>query len=183
MAELRLPMARDFMVSPPAILSPETYLLEAIDRLVEVNVGAAPVVDADGCLRGMLTEKDCLRILSSLTYDAGQDGQVADYLSPVARPCEPSMDIFRVAELFLQNNFPVLPVEENGSLCGVISRAALLRGIQTLRTRLEREHSSFESVAGRQADRPRDIAARQRAAADATPEQLVRLFRRFGAEN
>lgn len=182
MALTTLPSARDCMTSPVCVLSPDTYLLEAIEQLVQHRVAAAPVTASGGAVLGMLTEKDCLRILSSLTYDHGQDGQVGDYMSSVARSCDPTMDLFRVAELFLQNNFPVLPVQEHGRLVGVISRWGMLRVIQDLRSSIERAHTSFESVAGRQADRPRDIESRQRAAASTSTDQLVTLFRRFGAD-
>ena len=88
------------------------------------------------------------------------------------------MDIFRVAEMFLATNFPILPVVEEGKLCGLISRLAMLRGIQTYRLQMERERTQREVIAGHQADRPRTIVNMQRTVANQTKEQLVRLFGR-----
>ncbi|MEL7058900.1 MAG: CBS domain-containing protein [Acidobacteriota bacterium] len=174
-----LPTARDVMVVPSVVLSPKQDLMSAIDCLVAEGLAAAPVVDGE-TFYGMLTEKDCLRILSAVTYEERHEGDVEDYCSAVTARCEPSMDLFRVADLFLQNNFPVLPVEEQGRLVGVVSRAAMLCEIQTLRHRVDQSRRAFESVAGRQNDRPRDIETRQRTAAGLSRDQLASLFRRFG---
>ncbi|MDA8016446.1 MAG: CBS domain-containing protein [Thermoanaerobaculia bacterium] len=179
MQDLVLPAARQWMTSPQCVLKPSDRVLDAIDRLVEFGMTAAPVVDDQGKLIGMLTEKDCLRILASVTYEHGWElGLVADYLSSDVVACEPDMDLFQVAERFLQNNFPVLPVVEGGDLLGTISRQDMMKGIQTLRRSLERTRKSFEERAGHQADRPRGIENMQRAAAQHSPKQLVQLFRR-----
>lgn len=179
MPGLKLPTVRDWMVTPSCILKPGDRVLDAIDRLVEHKLSAAPVCDHPGRLTGLLTEKDCLRILTSITYEHGWEmGLVADYQSPVPAVCAPEMDLLRAAELFLHDNFPVLPVEEDGELVGTLSRQAMLRGIQHLRRQLERNQSLFESEAGRQADRPRGIEKMQRAAGANTREVLARLFGR-----
>ena len=179
MQDPALPAARQWMVSPLCILKPSDRVLAAIDRLVEFSLAAAPVVDDDGKLVGMLTEKDCLRVLTSVTYEHGWElGLVADYQSAIAVVCEPDMDLFQVAELFLQNNFPMLPVADHGTLLGTISRKAMMKGIQSLQRSLERTQKSFEERAGTQADRPRGIESMQRAAAGHSRQQLVQLFKR-----
>lgn len=179
MPSIDLPKARDLMSSADCILAPDQDLLDAIERLVARGVSAAPVVDANGNLVGMLTEKDCLRVLSRLTYDASGAGRVSDFRSGIPCVCEGGMDLFRVAELFLQNNFPVLPVvEEGGKLIGTISRRQMLDGILRLRGQAEKLQHRLESQAGRQADRPRGIENMQRTAAGLSPEQLVRVFGR-----
>ena len=179
MADESLPTARELMASPAFTLRCESELLEAIDQLITHGLPAAPVIDQQGKLCGMLTEKDCLRLLSSLTYDPEPGtGTVERYQSPITGVCEPGMDLFRVAELFLAGNFPVLPVVEEERLVGTISRAAMLRGIQRLRGIAEKRQRHFEQTAGRQADRPKSIEDLQKAAATSTTEQLTSLLGR-----
>ena len=179
MSRLDLPKARDLMATQALAIDCQGALLDAIDQLIAHQLPAATVVDKDGKLCGMLTEKDCLRILASLTYDPEPGhGIVEKYQSEVACVCDPDMDIFRVAELFLSNHFPVLPVIENDELIGTISRAAMLRGIQLVRSITEKNQQEFEKTAGHQADRPRSIEALQKAAASTSPEQLSRLLGR-----
>lgn len=174
-----LPTARQLMTEPALVLECEMDLFDAVDGLVRLKLSAAPVIGLDRKLCGILTEKDCLRILSSLTYDPDPGrGTVLHYQSEIRSVCEPEMDLFRVADLFLANNFPMLPVVENGDLVGTISRADMLRGIQALGRAADRRQERFEQRAGQQADRPRSIEALQNAAANTTTDQFVRLVGR-----
>lgn len=179
MYPLELPTARDCMTANVLTFSPEEDLFEAMAKLLSHHFAAAPVIDAKGNLTGMLTEKDCLRILSNLAYDDDfEGGKVSDYESAIRVVCEPQMDLFGVTDRFLATNFPLLPVVEDGRLVGVISRRDTLRGIQELRHRIDQMRQEFERTAGRQADRPRSIERMQEVAANRTTQQLVRLMGR-----
>jgi len=180
MPDISLPTARDWMFPSPFTLTPDVDLFDAMDRLVEAKVPAAPVIDENDCLLGMLTEKDCLRVLSKMTYDVDhlEGGTVADYQSPIRVVVEPEMDLFRVAEKFLATNFPILPVVDDCRLLGLISRQGALQGIRAFRREVQRIRGEFETVAGRQADRPRGIETLQRVFAASSAEQLVRIFGR-----
>jgi len=175
--DLTLPVARDWMSREILSVSPKDDLFDAINQLLSRHYAAAPVVDEAGNLCGMLTEKDCLRILSNLTYADELEGVVEEYQSAIRAICEPSMDLFRVTEMFLATNFPLLPVVERGRLVGVISRRDTLRGVRSFRDQLLKRHQEREKGAGHQADRPRSIESLQRAAASGTG-QLVRLMGR-----
>ena len=179
MYDVELPTARDCMTTKVLELSPEDDVFHAMELLLKHHFAAAPVVDEDGRVRGMLTEKDCLRVLSNFAYDDDLDGgKVSDLQSSLELFCEPQMDLFGVVDRFLSTNFPLLPVVENDKLVGVISRRDTLRGIQDLRHRLDLEREKLEKAAGHQADRPRSIESLQRTAASRTKEQLVRLLGR-----
>ena len=52
--------ARDFMMPQLVTLTTDMELLDAIQLLVEKQVSGAPVLDAQGNLVGILTERDCL---------------------------------------------------------------------------------------------------------------------------
>jgi CBS domain-containing protein len=179
MAELTLPTARDWMSTDVMTFSPDDDLFEAMEQLLKHHFAAAPVVDEDGTVLGVLTEKDCLRVLTNLTYDnLVEGGKVREYQSAIRAICEPGMDLFRVVDLFLATNFPLLPVVEDDRLCGVVSRRDMLRGIRAFRKELDRVQAQLEKEAGHQADRPRTIESMQRTVANQTREQLVRLFTR-----
>ncbi len=181
MYDVNLPTARDCMTTRARVLAftPEQDVFEAMAELLSHHFAAAPVVDEDDCVLGMLTEKDCLRILSNIAYDDDfEGGQVSEFQSPMRMLCQPDMDIFGVTNRFLECNFPLLPVVEDGKLVGVISRRDTLRGVQQLRQRLDQSRRKLEEAAGRQADRPRGIESMQRSAASQSREQLARLMGR-----
>ncbi len=179
MTPSKMPVARELMERVQATLSPNTSLLEAIALLAEGHMSAAPVVDENHRLLGLLTEKDCLRILSVSVFHRPQDGRVSDYLSALARNVEADMDLFRIAELFLENNFPMLPVVEKGKLVGCITRQHVLHGIiEFSRVTDEEDDIKIEDIASEAVSRPRSIADMQKAFASLSRAQLVRRLGR-----
>ena len=179
MAQSKMPIARELMERVRSTLSPETSLLEAIALLAEGHMSAVPVVDENQSLLGLLTEKDCLRILSVSVFHRPQDGRVSDYLSALARNVEADMDLFRIAELFLENNFPMLPVVDGGKLVGCITRQHVLHGIiEFSRATDEEDDVKVEDIASEAVSRPRSIADMQKAFASLSRDQLVRRLGR-----
>lgn len=179
MTEVVLPTAGDWMSKDILTFRPDDDLFAAIDQLLSNHYAAAPVVDEDEALVGILTEKDCLRVLSNVAYENDLDGgKVKEFHSVIGAVASPNMDLFRVTDLFLSTNFPLLPVVEEEHLVGVISRRDLLRGVRWFREQLNRLQGDFERAAGHQSDRPRSIESMQRTFAQSSRDQLVRLFRR-----
>jgi CBS domain-containing protein len=112
----QIPTASELMEDVDLEFSPEMDLLDAVDELARHKASAAPVVDETQHLLGMLTEKDCIRILTGSAFYRPRGGKVEDFMSEVRIAIEPEMDLFRVSELFLGNNFPMLPVVDEGKL-------------------------------------------------------------------
>lgn len=173
---VRIPTARDAVSRYMIVLRPDQDLLAAIDTLVRKRAQGAPVLNEEGELVGILTEKDCLRLLSNSAYGELAGGKVSDYMSTVKVTLTVDMDLFSVAEAFLQTNFPVLPVLERGKLIGRISRLDLLRQIKELERDIERERAQEERDR-RERDDPSSIDRMQRFAGRHTPEQLAELMR------
>ena len=61
----KLPVVRDYMDRHVATLRPETSILDAVGLLLEKRVTGAPVVDKSARLVGIVTEKDCLRLVAA----------------------------------------------------------------------------------------------------------------------
>ena len=179
MISYSIPTASELMTASRLLLRPEMDILDAIGQLVERQVAAAPVVDEGSRLLGMLTEKDCLRVLSTSAYeDVFKAGTVEDYMSTVRVALEPEMDIFQTAEQFLSCNFPSLPVVEEGRLVGRLSRKDMLRGVRHFITSsLEQRQRHLEQQA-RGGERPRSIEEMQQTAARTNPKGLAGLFSR-----
>lgn len=174
MDKSKIPTARQLMEKVPTTFPPGMSLVQAIETLAEMHVAAAPVVDEEGRFLGMLTDKDCLRIVSVSAFHRPRGGRVADFLSPVSQAVETEMDLFRIAEIFLATQFTVLPVLERGRLVGCINREGLLKGITFLTRMLEKEGVKIEAEASEAVVRPRSIGEMQKAFAKLSKEQLVR---------
>ena len=126
----RLPTVREFMDRYVETISPDMSIMDAVDFLREKRVTGALVANAQGELVGLLSEFDCLRLLTH--GDKGGEapkGKVRDYMSAVLRVIPPTTDIYQCAGLFMNVPYRRFPVVENGRLVGAITRFDLLRAV------------------------------------------------------
>lgn len=128
-----LPAVREYMDTTVPTLSPTTLVLDAVDYLLEHGVTGAPVVDEDGKVVGILTEKDCLKVVAHAPEPDNVKKHVADFMSKEVKSIPPNMDVYFAAGLFLKESFRRFPVVENGRLVGAITRYDMLRAIRANR--------------------------------------------------
>ncbi len=126
----RLPVVRDHMDRHVATLRPEMDILDAVGVLLEKRVTGAPVVDRAGRLVGILTEKDCLRLVAAGVQGNVPRGSVVNFMTTNPETIPPDMDVYYAAGLFLTRDFRRFPVVEDGKLVGAITRFDILRAIQ-----------------------------------------------------
>lgn len=129
---LRFPSVEKFMATGETVLSPEMTINQAIDIMLDQGLTGAPVLDNNRKIVGMLTEKDCLRLLIDSAYNNlhHDDKTVADYMSPVVKTVTTDHDIFDVANEFLTTHFRKFPVVHQGRLVGQVSRRDILKAVR-----------------------------------------------------
>ncbi len=125
----KLPIVREHMDTQVYTLDPETEILDAVRFLLDHHVTGAPVIDDAGQLVGMLTEKDCLRLVATGADADRPRGKVADFMETDITTISPDTDVYYAAGLFLRETFRRLPVIEDGRLVGAITRFDILRVI------------------------------------------------------
>ena len=173
-----VPVARDIMKTTARVFHPDLSVLEAMSTLYSKGESAAVVVDDDYRLVGILTEKDCLRVLLSEVYDRFEAigrARVSDFMSPVVETLTPSMDIFAIASVFLRTNFTSLPVLDDGILLGSVDRLSMLAAIIDMVKREEVGHAQILEKL-KISDHPRSIHDLLRLAGDHNNEQLKEVF-------
>ena len=114
--------------------SEATTIVEAIQYLNTHKISGAPVVDKDGALIGMLSEKDCLKVaLQSSYYEDWVAGSVTDYMSTEIKTIQEMESIVDLAEMFSKTSLKRAPVlNDVGKLVGQISRSDVLRALEKL---------------------------------------------------
>ena len=119
-------MARDEIT-----LTPDQPINDAISVLLDNKVTGAPVLDKNRKIVGMITEKDCLRVLIDSAYHnmPFSDKKVSVYMSPVVKTVTTEHDLLDVANEFLTTNYRKFPVVYRETLVGQISRRDVLRAI------------------------------------------------------
>lgn len=126
----RLPAVSEYMDTVVHTMREDQDLLSATDFLIEHHVTGAPVVDDAGHVIGILTERDCLKLLTLGTADADAPiGRVGDYMQRKVVTIAPEMNIYYAAGLFLHHNFRRLPVVKDGKLVGAITRFDILKAV------------------------------------------------------
>ncbi len=132
---MSFPTIDRFMAKDEITLTPDQNISEAIEILLENKVTGAPVLDKNRKIVGMITEKDCLRLLIDSAYHNMplSDRTVASYMSPVVKTVTTEHDLLDVANEFLTSNFRKFPVVYKGTLVGQISRRDILRAITKMK--------------------------------------------------
>ena len=144
--------AKDIMTKDLITLSPDTEISKAAAMLLERRINGAPVVDADGRLRGILCQSDLIAqqkrfpvpsvftLLDSFIPLSSQKSleremkkivatRVADAMTenPVSVDLETSLEV--IATLMVERKFHTLPVVDGGRVVGIIGKEDVLRTI------------------------------------------------------
>lgn len=104
----------------------QTPIYEAIEILLDNNITGLPVVNDDGTIAGIISEKDALVLLSDLKDDSAV---VEDFMTEevVSFDCED--DLIAICECLVESNFRRVPITSKGKLAGIISRKDLIKYI------------------------------------------------------
>lgn len=123
---------KDYMSANLVILSPSMPILDAARQLVERRISGAPVLDKQGNLVGLLSEKDCMRIALHAGYHSEAAGAVAEYMHKEVKTVDADRSIVDVAMMFIDDGYRRYPVMKDGRLVGQISRRDVLRALALL---------------------------------------------------
>ena len=109
----RLPIVREFMDRYVETVSPEMDIMDAVDFLLEKRITGALVADSGNKLVGIITELDCLKLLTlgDAQYEAPR-GKVKDFMVAEVQSIPATMDIYYCAGLFMNVSFRRFPVME-----------------------------------------------------------------------
>jgi CBS domain-containing protein len=129
MAQKKL-LVKDYMARRLTTLSPETEIMQAVHTLIDKDISGAPVVDDNDQLVGILTQKDCMKVVLNAAYHSEIGGIVADFMSTKISSLPPDMNLVEAAQCFLDQHYHLYPVLEDGALIGQISRRDILRALE-----------------------------------------------------
>jgi CBS domain-containing protein len=123
---------KDYMATGLITLTPEMGVMEAVQKFLDYRISGAPVVDERGNMIGMLSEKDCLKVVLNAAYYEEMGGTVSDYMMKDVITIDASTGIVEVAEMFIKSSFRRYPVISDDKLIGQISRRDVLKALEKL---------------------------------------------------
>ncbi len=126
--------AANIMARSEATLSPDLDIYRAMQQLLKSKLTGAPVVDDGGVLLGMLTERDCLKVLVGGALDGLPAGNVRDYMSAPAESIKATARLYDIVHVFLTRAYRKLPVvDDDGRVIGQVSRRDVLKSLESVR--------------------------------------------------
>ena len=116
---------KDYMAKKLVTFTPEMNVVEAMTQILANSISAAPVVDANGQLVGILSEVDLMAVVIQDSYYNEPLGIVGDYMQTPVDTVDSNLDIYTLAERFTHERRRY-PVVCEGKLVGQISRRDVL---------------------------------------------------------
>ncbi len=123
---------KEFMAKQLITFQSDTPIETAMESFLENKISGAPVLDNQGNLVGVLSEKDCMRTLFESSYYNNLGGFVREYMSTDLKTINIHDTLSNVADEFIKSRFRRFPVMEGDKLVGQISRRDILRAIVKL---------------------------------------------------
>lgn len=103
-----------------ATVSPGATVAELLAGLARHNVGAMVVVDAEGGIAGIVSERDVVRKLNDHGPSVLQ-GPVADIMTTMVASCTPDDPVDQLSVVMTERRIRHVPVLDGGRLAGIVS--------------------------------------------------------------
>jgi len=125
-------LAKDIMTTRLVTLSPEMDVFDAIGLLLKHRISGAPVIDRNGKLLGMFSEKCSMSALVEAAYNQLPTTEVFAFMDTNFRTVTEDTDLLTIAHIFKDSPFRRLPVLRDDQIIGQISRRDVLRAAHKL---------------------------------------------------
>ena len=114
---------RTIMTPQPATLGSDARICDAVEVITTKKIGGLPIVDKDGILLGIATERDVLSVLAS----GRSPLHVEDIMSSALRVTAPDCPIATVTRDMTKHRFRRLPVVSEDVLYGIVTATDIMR--------------------------------------------------------
>jgi CBS domain-containing protein len=170
-------LARDVMTTLVAGLHQDDKVVRAIEYFLQLRINSAPVVDDQGRLTGMLSDKDAMAIL---LWPRWWETTIAQVMRKGVVSYEEETPARVIYEFMCRVSIRSVIVVKEGRPTGVISRASLLRWFTN--ALVSRGEAGDWKDLPRLAESPEEAAEQVAAIADTLAEQALQLKRDFAAD-
>ena len=124
-----------------ATIRPDATVADLLAGLAENNIGAMVVLDADGGLEGIVSERDVVRQLH-VQGPGVLEQPVSKIMTSVIATCSKADSIDAISALMTKNRVRHVPVVENDRLIGIVSIGDV---VKNRIDELEAEHAQLQS--------------------------------------
>jgi len=115
--------AKDVMNREIITITPDATVEEAMNILIDMKISGLPVVDPDGNMVGILSERDIINFSEGGNI---KKTRVRDVMTDKVLSFSPETEISKIVKAISENKFRRVPIVENGKPVGIISRRDIL---------------------------------------------------------
>jgi CBS domain-containing protein len=113
----------EIMESDVASVPDDASLEDAVRVMIDRSVGGVPVIDPEGIIVGIITERDIVHLMG----DSISGRHVNDIMSRRVTTAPPNMTIETAAKTMISSGFRRLPVVTDSYVCGIITATDIMR--------------------------------------------------------
>jgi CBS domain-containing protein len=113
---------REIMTSNTITMPVAGSIGDAVDIIVNRNIGGIPITDPEGTLKGIVTERDVMKVLTT----EHSNRKAEDIMKPSVRVTSPDTPIGKVCEEMIKCRFRRLPVVVDDVLCGIVTATDIM---------------------------------------------------------
>ncbi len=121
---------KDIMQTDLITVTEQTPVHEVIDILAENRITGLPVVDGDGKLVGIVSEKDILIMAYHKITDTRDEvmnsRKIGDVMTSEVVSFRPEDNVADICQCIMSNPFRRVPVLDDGRLVGLVSRKDII---------------------------------------------------------
>jgi CBS domain-containing protein len=92
---------------------------DTVNKLSEYNIGAMPVVNSDGGVVGVVSERDISRFLSIEKFDLNK--KVSEIMSKNTISCDLTISVSELMETMTNKKIRHMPIIDQDNLVGIVS--------------------------------------------------------------
>ncbi|OUJ18695.1 CBS domain containing protein [Methanonatronarchaeum thermophilum] len=115
----------EIMVNEVISVSEKGNLKEAVKKMMESGIGGIPIVDSEGRVKGIITERDIVSLISKVDIVTGM--KVKDIMSENVITISPDSSIIDLTTTMVDEGFRRVPIIEDGILVGIVTATDVLR--------------------------------------------------------
>ncbi|MBU8908957.1 CBS domain-containing protein [Desertibacillus haloalkaliphilus] len=133
--------AKEMMSSPVKVLSPETTIDEAAERMIRYGHTGFPIVD-DEQLAGIISRRD----LDKATHHGLGHAPVKAYMSTSPISITSTTSLEEIQKIMIKHNVGRLPVTNDGKIVGIVSRTNVIEVLHNQTTHTNEQSLAVENV-------------------------------------
>jgi CBS-domain-containing membrane protein len=129
-------LVREVMTSPVVTVPSDWTVKQAVHLLYEGDITAAPVLDDEGRMVGIVSEMDLLRgefeadprayLRPAAEPESPPPAAVEDVMTPRVQTVRENDDVLDLVELMIMTGVKSVPVTRDSDLAGIVSRRDLM---------------------------------------------------------